>query len=68
MLSQVSHIFQESIFKLLNHTQAIGKTILKFVISFFKILFVLLEITHFKAPDGSENGKWIKIDLTSSSP
>jgi hypothetical protein len=31
-------------------------------------LFVLLESTHFKAPDSSENGKWIKMDLTSSSP
>jgi hypothetical protein len=29
---------------------------------------VLLESTHFKARDGRENGKWIKIDLTLSSP
>jgi hypothetical protein len=31
-------------------------------------LFVLLESTHVKAPDSSENGKWIKMDLTRSSP
>jgi hypothetical protein len=35
--------------------------------SFFQILFVPLESTHFKAPNGSENGKWIKMDLTRSS-
>jgi hypothetical protein len=28
--------------------------------SFFQILFVLLESTHFKAPGNSEKGKWIK--------
>jgi hypothetical protein len=27
-------------------------------------MFMLLEITCFKAPDGSKNGKWIKMDLT----
>jgi hypothetical protein len=50
--------------------RATGKPNLKLAgsSSFFKILFVLLEITQFKAPDGSENGKWIKIDLTRSSP
>jgi hypothetical protein len=35
--------------------------------SFFKIRFVLLESTHFKKRDSSENGKWIKMDLTRSS-
>jgi hypothetical protein len=27
-----------------------------------------LESTHVKAPDGSGNGKWIKMDLTPSFP
>jgi hypothetical protein len=27
-------------------------------------MFMLLEITYFKAPDGRKNGKWIKMDLT----
>jgi hypothetical protein len=36
--------------------------------SFFQILFVLLESTHFKAPEGSVHGKWMKMDLTLSSP
>jgi hypothetical protein len=33
-------------------------------------MFMLLEsnLTRFKAPDGSENGKWIKMNLTHSSP
>jgi hypothetical protein len=35
---------------------------------FFQILFVLLESTHFKEPDGSENEKRIEMDLTRSSP
>jgi hypothetical protein len=35
--------------------------------SFFQILLVMLESTHFKAPDGSGNGKWITMDLTRSS-
>jgi hypothetical protein len=32
--------------------------------SFFQILFVLLEGTHFTAQDGSENGSWIKKKWT----
>jgi hypothetical protein len=39
MLSNVSIIFQESIFKLSNHTQAIGKHVLKVVISVDLIRF-----------------------------
>jgi hypothetical protein len=31
------------------------------------MLFLLLENAHFKATNGSENGKEIKMDLTSSS-
>jgi hypothetical protein len=34
----------------------------------FRILFVLLESTHFKAPDGIENGKWIKNGLNTFFP
>jgi hypothetical protein len=31
--------------------------------SFFQILLVVLDSTHFKAPDGSEDWKWIKMNL-----
>jgi hypothetical protein len=52
--------FQESIFKLWNHTEATySETCYIFgPNSFFEILFVLLESTQFKAPDGSQNGNW----------
>jgi hypothetical protein len=35
---------------------------------FFPILFVLLESTQFKAPEGSKNGKQIRMELTGSYP
>jgi hypothetical protein len=37
-------------------------------VSFFQILFVLLETTHHKPPRGSKNGKCMKMDITRSSP
>jgi hypothetical protein len=36
--------------------------------SFFQILFVLLESTHFKAADSSENEIWIKNGLNTFFP
>jgi hypothetical protein len=35
---------------------------------FLQIIFVLLESTHFKAPDGSEDRKWIKNGLNTFLP
>jgi hypothetical protein len=67
-----SYIFQESI---LSSETYLGKRKTYSEIcyifgpnAYFQILFVLLEITHFMATDGNENGKLIKIHLTRSSP
>jgi hypothetical protein len=66
-------IFSEERFKALKPYPDNRKTYseIRFIFgpnSFFQIQFVLLESTHFEAPDDSENGKWIKMDLTSFSP
>jgi hypothetical protein len=53
ILSHVLHIFQEGIFSFETIPRQQENL---FWNSFFQILFVLLESTHFKAPDGSENG------------
>jgi hypothetical protein len=65
MLSHVSHIFSGEYFKTLKPHLGNRKIYseIRYIFGpnkFFQILFVLLESTHFKEPDGSENEKCIQ--------